>query len=71
MSGQEFKKFIDSLEEKTNIICTQDTWLNPSWILLFKDIPQSEGIENQHRRRNSYFYTKQHKLIDYTCQHKQ
>ena len=28
-NGQEFKKYIDKLKEKPNIICVQETWLKP------------------------------------------
>lgn len=28
-NGQEFKKYIDNLKEKPNIICIQETWLKP------------------------------------------
>ena len=30
-NGQEFKKFVSSMQDKPNIICIQETWLRAQW----------------------------------------
>lgn len=51
-NGQEFKKYIDNLSEKPNIICVQETWLIPKIDFVIKYI-NKEGQRNR-KRRGSY-----------------
>ena len=35
-NGQEFKKYIDNLRQKPNVICIQETWLKPQLDFIIK-----------------------------------
>ena len=36
-NGQEFKKYIEELSEKPNVICVQETWLRPHLDFIIQD----------------------------------
>ncbi len=42
-NGQEFKKFIDNLEEKPNVICIQETWLKARLDFIIKGYTAVRG----------------------------
>ena len=48
-NGQVFKKYIDKLMEKPNIISVQETCLKPEFdfIIIYLSLLQSEGIEEK------------------------
>ena len=36
VNGQEFKKYIDDLSERPNVLCIQETWLKPELDFIIK-----------------------------------